>query len=464
MERTSMQKIIEITGGRLLAGDPSVTVTGMDIDSRTVKPGDLFVAIVGERVDAHRFVPQVIESGVRGVIVTEEDACPEGTDACVVLVPDAVKAMQQIGKWYLDAIDVRRVGVTGSVGKTTTRDMIYHILKEKYRTGSASKNHNSLIGMPLAITQFDSSMEVVVLEEGMGGAGDIHLLSDLARPEVAVITNVGISHLEILGSRENIRKAKLEIVDFFRESDTLVINADNDMLDADRIRAEKGNFRIVTGGAEGPWDYQVRDVEDFGEEGIRFTICHGSEQEEIRLRIPGRHNALNAALAIGAGAAMGVTLEEAKQGLEKMTLLTGKRMLFRKGNGMTVLDDSYNAAPASMKAAVDTLMATKASRHIAILGRMGELGPDAPRFHAEVGEYAAEAGVDLLIAVSEEAKPIYEGASGTGKGEALWFATNEDVIARLPELLREGDVILTKASNTARLGQVADAIVGTENQ
>ena len=265
MERTSMQKIMEITGGRLLAGDPSVTVTGMDIDSRTVKPGDLFVAIVGERVDAHRFVPQVIESGVRGVLITEEDACPEGTDACIVLVPDAVKAMQQIGKWYLDAIDVRRVGVTGSVGKTTTRDMIYHILKEKYRTGSASKNHNSLIGMPLAITQFDSSMEVVVLEEGMGGAGDIHLLSDLARPEVAVITNVGISHLEILGSRENIRKAKLEIVDFFRESDTLVINADNDMLDADRIREEKGRYTVKSAEAERSFYGLAEDPDRYGE-------------------------------------------------------------------------------------------------------------------------------------------------------------------------------------------------------
>ena len=459
MDIITVKEIVEATGGNLLCGDPAREIRGVSTDSRTVGTEDLFVPLIGEVHDAHKFLGQVIERGCRVIVLSDETALPEGRgDLNAVLVPDTLKALQNLSKYYLDKIGVRRVAVTGSVGKTTTRDMIYYICSEKFVTGRPQKNYNNTVGVPLTIFTFDSSMEVAVFEEGMDHAGMIHEVTEITRPEVAVITNIGISHMEHLGSRENIRKAKMEITDFFGPDNVLVINQSNDMLDKAEIR---GPYRVVTAGADGGEDYSVHGIAENGEKGIEFMLDHDGRSYEIALGVPGAHNAVNAALAVAAGVELGVSVEEAVEGLKKLSI-TGKRLNIRHGNGFTVIDDSYNAAPESMKSAIRTLMSAESGRKIAMLAGMNELGEQSESYHEEVGRFAAESGVTLVAGVGEKAADIVKGAEEAG-GNAAWFGSNEELFEALPELLEKGDTVLVKGSNAMRMDLVADRIVG-ENE
>lgn len=480
MDQLTIREITDASEGTLLSGDESKSIRNICTDSRAAKEDSLFIPLIGENHDAHDFIPGAYEQGCRAFLVSKEEAAPK--DAAVVLVDDTLKAMQRIARYYLDKIDVRRIAVTGSVGKTTTRDMLYYILSEKYRTGRPEKNYNNLVGVPLTVFQMDGRIEAVVFEEGMDRLGMIHDETWITRPEVGIITNVGISHMERLGSRENIRKAKLEITDFFDEKNTLVINASNDMLAEYKFPGTYKVVRVGFGDDSDPssesgkdsrkkaeksasskapaFDYIVTDVKEHGIDGISFTLTHGEEMQEVRLLVPGAHNAMNAALAIaGAEAFCGISTEEAVRGLSKLDL-TGKRLKVRKANGITVIDDSYNAAPESMKSAIRTLEATEASRRVAVFGGMNELGQDSETRHYEIGRFAAEHGVSLVISVGSKARAIYEGARDAGCS-AKWYPSNLCLFEELDSMIRRGDVILTKGSNATRMDLVADQLLRT---
>ena len=375
-------------------------------DSRTAKKGDLFVPIIGEVHDAHKFIPQAYERGCRAFLVSRTEAADGLKDCQIILVGDTTGAVQDLAAVYLEGLGLKKIAVTGSVGKTSTRDMVHAILSEKFRTGTAKKNFNNSIGVPLTIFSFDDSLEAAVLEMGMDHAGEIHRLAEIIRPDIGIITNVGISHIEnFADGRDGILKAKMEITDYFGPTNTLVINSDNDML---KKADFSGGYKLIRVGEEPEADYRISDIRDYGEKGIRYTLSAEGKEYEICLHVPGAHNAVNSALAIAGCRQMGVTTEQAISGLAHLEL-TGKRLAVKEKNGITVIDDTYNAAPASMKSLIDTLVHTDGQRKIAVFAGMNELGAESPKYHREVGEYAGKRDLDLLITVGEKAEDIAVG-------------------------------------------------------
>lgn len=452
MDAITARELVIATSGKLVSGSEDTFFTGICTDSRIFEEKEVFFALKGEASDGHTFIPMVMEKGCEICVVSDEKQIVEG--CTFILVEDTLKALQALTKWYLDKIAVKKIAITGSVGKTSTRDMVYYILSEKYKTGRPIKNYNSDVGIPLTVSKFSSELEMAVLEEGMEFAGEIHRLVDMTRPDVAIITNVGISHLENLGTRENLYKAKMEITDFFGKDNVLIINESNDMLDKSKI---SGEYKVISIGEKGTEDYVVENIVDRGIAGVDFTLKANGKVSKFKLNIPGAHNAFNAALAIAGCDLYGVSWEEAQNGLLKMEL-TGKRLKVRENKGIKVLDDSYNAAPDSVKSAIKTMETTESRRRIAILGAMNELGDDTPKHHYDVGKFAAKHNVDIVIGIEQKAKDIVQGAIDSGI-EGIYFETKEELYPQLKEILKSGDLVLTKASMTRHFWEIADEIM-----
>lgn len=458
MDRITIEEIRKATEGQLLYGCETDEIDGVCIDSRKIEKGQLFVPIIGEVNDAHKFIPQVYEKGCRTFIASDLAVAKQYTDCNVILVEDTTKGLQMLAKAYLEKLNLKKITVTGSVGKTSTRDMVYAILCEKYKTGTTVGNLNSDFGVPLTIFTFDHTMEAAVLEIGMDRFGEIHRLVNMIRPEVGLITNVGISHVENLGSREGILQAKMETVDFFGPENTLVVNRSNDML----AGVESDRYQIIGVGLEPENQYYVHDIADHGDKGVDYILTVDHTDYRVHLQIPGAHNALNSAMAIAGCAKLGVSVEEALRGLGKIKL-TGSRLTITEKCGIKVIDDTYNAAPDSMKSAVNTLMSMEGKRKIAILGGMNELGPESPKYHQEVGAYAAEKGVDLLITVGEKAFDLAEGAKGVMEDEKIkHFADKEALYTWMKNLFEDGDVILAKASRTMEFEKIVEKILNEQ--
>jgi len=483
MDHITVRELKGATSGKLICGDDNGSFTGLCTDSRIFEDGDMFVALAGENTDGHDYIEDVIKKGCGVLLVSEENAadrlkklfeemnCRAGKTESLdekrtfsaVLVPDTLVALQAFTGWYLEKIAPGKIAVTGSVGKTSTRDMVYHILSEKYRTGKPIKNYNSDVGIPLTVAGFSGDTEMAVLEQGMEFPGEIHRLAAMTRPDVAIITNIGISHLENLGTRENIYRAKMEITDFFGENNVLIINESNDMLSKEKILEEcAGKYNVISVGKTGAEDYVVSDIADRGVDGVEFTLAAGEKRQRFGVPIPGAHNAINAALAIAACDLYDVTWKQAASGLSKVEL-TGKRMKVRETGGIKILDDSYNAAPDSVKSAIRTMENSECTRRIAVLGAMNELGDDTPAYHREVGEFAADHGVDILIGIGRKAKDIVEGAKMYGI-ETLYFEKKEELYPELLKIVETGDLILTKASMTEHFWEIADKITELERE
>ena len=460
MERISLQEIMEVTRGDMISGCRDHFITGVSTDSRTASENDLFIPIIGENHDGHQFLKSAFDNGCRAFMISEKEAASQIPEADTILVSDTLRAMQDLAYHYLESLGLHKVAVTGSVGKTSTRDMIYYILSQKYRTARPEKNYNNEIGVPLTIFSLDKTYEAAVFEEGLEYAGDIHRLSRMTRPDLAVITNIGVSHIENLGTRENIFKAKLEVADFLPQDGALIINSDSDFLKKENIDKE---YRIISCGHDPSFDYYVHDIIDRGTDGITFTLTTKDEEAVINLPVPGAHNAVNAALAASVAAELGIGLGDVQKGLSKLEL-TGKRLLVKEGLGRKVIDDSYNAAPASMKSAVDTLMNTKGKRHVAVLAGMNELGEDWKKYHMEVGEYCTEKRLDMVIGVGDKARAIVEGAQGSDTTYSVWFPDKESFYSEMDDMIKAGDVIIVKGSNAYKMSEVADRLVGRRDQ
>lgn len=454
MNKITIREIEKATEGKLYQGNEEETVNFVCTDSRIVEAGQLFIPIIGEVHDAHKFLPQVYQRGCRTFLVSERQLIKSYPDCNIIEVEDTLVALQKLSSYYLRKLNLKKVAVTGSVGKTSTRDMVYAILKSKYKTGTTKGNFNNDIGVPLTIFTFEQDMEAVVLEVGMDHFGEIHRLVDIIRPDIGIITNVGISHIENLGSREGILKAKMEITDFFTEDNCLVVNADCDMLST--VSGDSSYDLIKVGSSCGS-EYMLKDICDHGDKGVSYQLLVEGKVYDVRLSIPGAHNALNSALAIAACRKLGVTIEQAIQALSNIRL-TGKRLTLRENNHIKVIDDTYNAAPDSMKSAIRTLMNTDGSRKIAILGGMNELGEDSPLYHRQVGEFAREQKIDFLLTVGEKAEDI---ATGFGKdqGGSLHFKDKEELYKSIDKLFRKGDIILVKGSRTMQMEQVVERIL-----
>lgn len=461
MNKIRVEEILNAVSGELIAGNREKQVSGVRHDSRECTEGDLFVAVCGENQDGHVYIPNVIEAGAAAVLVSHEGEWLEKAaeqSVSVIKVDDTVYALGELAKYYLGTLDIKKVAVTGSVGKTSVRDMTYYALSEKYNCGRNMKNYNNDIGLPLSIFQFDDSTETAVLEMGMSGFGEIDRLAEIVKPDIGIITNIGVSHIENLGSRQGIFKAKMEMAKHLSENGTLIF-ASSDMLTKE---STAGDYSLISAGSSEEDDYIISEVDDRGVEGIEFTLECESGTHRVGIPVPGIHNAINSALAIAAGNVMGVSVEESIQGLEKAEL-TGRRLKFVKGKRLDVIDDTYNASPDSMKSALKVLESSsirgnESSKRTAVLGDMFELGEESERQHYEVGNFAGNLDIDLLIAVGKDAKYIYEGAAG-GKAERVFFDKKEDFYEKIGELTHEGDIVLVKGSRGMRMEQVVEKLI-----
>lgn len=449
-----MKQIEEGTGGRLIRGDKAAEVCSVCTNSKDAKEGDLFFALIGEKHDAHRYLPQVFEKGCSCAVISDETSCPECAEN-VVLVGDTTKALQDLAVWYLKQLNMKKIAVTGSTGKTSTRDLTWYVCSEKYKAQKNEGNLNNHLGVPLTILSFDEDTEVGILEMGMDKRGEIDFLARIAKPDIGIITNIGLAHIENLGSQEGIFQAKMELTNYFDEHNVLIAARDEEFLNSERIG---GPYRLVTAGTDGKSSYIISAIDDFGAEGIEFTLEHQGIAQRFRLPIPGRHNAFNGALAVAAGMELGITMQEAAEGLAKAKL-TDKRLTVRGKNGIKVIDDTYNASPDSMKAAVDVLKKTRGLRSVAILGDMFELGETSSRQHHLVGEYAAQKGVDLLAAIGGDARHIAQGAKEAGLKEVLYFPEKRDFLDKMDSILEKGDVILVKGSRGMEMEQIVKKIM-----
>lgn len=462
MDKISIDAVVKAVNGTLTKTGSENYITGVKHDSRECEAGDMFVAIAGENQDGHKYIPQVLESGCRTVLVSHENSWPEGVsiqDFNIIKVEDTVYAMGQLAKYYLETLDLVKIAVTGSVGKTSTRDMIYYVLNEKYSCGRNMKNFNNNIGLPLSIFRLDSSMQAAVLEMGMDKFGEIDRLAEIVKPNIAVITNIGISHIENLGSREGIFKAKMEvarhITPYKGNPGVLIFPQDGEFLTREKTA---GDYSQVVIGENGKSDYIISDIDDFGLKGIQFIVEHTEKCRKVNIPVPGRHNAVNGALAIAVGDLLHVSESEEAEGLSRVQL-TGSRLKCLENNGITVIDDTYNANPDSMKSAMKVLEKSPCEgSKTAILGDMYELGEQSEKQHFGVGLFARGLRIDKVIAVGEMAKHIAEGALG-GEPEVFYFEKKEDLYDKMNQLTGTGDIILVKGSRGMKMEQIVEKVL-----
>lgn len=463
MKQFTIKEVSQATGAVLVSGRQDNTVMHMCTDSREAMPGDLFFPLIGENNDGHDYLNQVIEKGCRSIIVSDLNKVPPrlsetfGEDINILKVEDTTKALQDLARYYLGTMPLKKkIAVTGSVGKTSTRDMLYYVAKTRYKTSKNKKNYNNAFGLPLSILDFDPDTEVAVLEMGMSAKGEIDKLAELVRPDIAVITNIGISHIENLGSREGILNAKMEVTSFFNQESTLIVNSDCDLLDSEHVA---GNYNLITVGTGENCDYTVSNICDFGDKGIKYTLGHNDRKYDVQLAVPGAHNAINGTLAIVAGDLLNISLEDAIKGLEQAEL-TDKRLNIKTAREIKVIDDTYNACPESIKSAINTLSQTQGKRRIAIIGDMFELGDESANAHRDVGKFAAQKGVDMLIAVGDIAKEYVAGAGKyMDKDCIFYFPETSQLKECINCMTRPGDVILVKASRGMALEKIVEEIL-----
>ena len=426
-------------------------VASVTTDSRSVPSGSLFVPIVGEKFDGHRFIGAALDSGAAGVLCAKlpQDLRP---DKFYIKVADTRLALKDLARHYREKFAIPVVQITGSVGKTTTKDMIAAVLAQKYRVLKTAENFNNDIGVPLTLLRLDHSHQAAVIETGMNHFGEIRYLGEMVRPDIAVISNIGDAHIEFLGSREGILKAKAEILENLRPGGTVILNGDDALLNT-----LTPPFETLRCGQGENCAYRVTEIADHGVDGI--TCCLTTPREEYHLTIPapGEHMVYSASMAAAIGEKLGLTAAEIARGVACYAP-TGSRMrVLRLAEERTVLDDCYNANPQSVTAALEILAKTDCAQRVAVLGDMGELGELTAQAHYNMGALAVMLGIDLVIAIGTHAARIAEGVECSG-GQVQHFATKEEALPTIRAQLTPQTAMLIKASHAMRFGQLVEAL------
>ncbi len=480
----TIRQITEATGGRLVympAGGEQTEQSFMDsavdsvvLDSRKVTPGGVFIATVGERVDGHSFIPQVFAAGAALVITQKTPDRVSGQWGSYLLVEDTLQALKDVAECYRKSLDIPVIGITGSVGKTSTKEFVAGVLSEKYNVLKTQGNYNNEIGVPLTLLQIRPEHQVAVVEMGISDFGEMHRLSKMARPDVALITNIGQCHLENLKTRDGILKAKTEMFDFMAEKGLICLNGEDDKL---RTVNTSGDREIRFFGSNNPEGCAVyaSEVVSKGLWGSEMVINSAAGQHyEAQVSLPGAHMVLNAVAAACVAEYLGLRPEEIQAGLKKVAAVGGRNHLIRTDRYI-LIDDCYNANPVSMKAGIDLLCMADTYK-VAILGDMFELGENEGALHAEVGAYAADKQVDRLICVGSHSRHMYEaalkaqektlcnsdGVSHAEPGRIAYFENREDLLEALkaqPEkFLPMNCTILIKASHGMHFEEVVELL------
>lgn len=451
MENITVKDIVEMTGGILMCGDENTPVTDICINSKEIKEGDLFVPIIGERVDAHRFIESALEIGAatltsqhNGVVVAEKP---------YIRVDDTKDALQRIGTAIRNRLmDLPVVAVTGSVGKTTTREMITHALASVKRTFHTEKNYNSQIGVPITLSRMSREDEIAVLELGISEEGQMDILSEMVRPDMAVVTTIGVAHIEYMKTQENIRKQKLSVVHYMKEGGTLFLNGDDALLRC-AVKTENLTCRTLFYGTEDWCDYYAKDIE-YHDNYTTFTCVHGLEEVGVELSSLGKHNVGNCVVALAVANENGIPMAVAAKAFSSFE---GQRQqIVRVQNKFTMIDDTYNASPDSMKASINVLCDMPcAGKRIAVLGDMFELGDNEVRYHREIGEFLLDKPIDEVIVLGELSQNIKQVIEENETNIRVFtFSDNEEAAIYLMALMKPEDIVLIKASNGMHLNEL----------
>lgn len=453
MEYISLEEILEAIEGKLYHKGSNLNYNDICIDTRKIAAGNIYVAIKGEVFNGNDFVEEAVQKGALLCIVDEISFdINKIKGSTIIKVEDTKKALMSLAKYYRNKLNIKVIGVTGSTGKTTTKDLIAAALSCKYKVFKTKGNFNNEIGLPLMIFNLDSTYDIAVLEMGMSNLNEIHRLADVARPDIALITNIGISHIENLGSRENILKAKLEITDFFDKNNVLIVNGENDLLS--NLESEK--FNLIKVGFNKDFDYYSENV-SLLEESIEYNVVEENKllNPRININIPGKHNVLNSLLAVACGRVLGVETSGINEGFSKLEA-TSMRLDLIRCPQYTIINDCYNASPDSMKAALDVQANMSGKRKIAVFGTMKELGSESYNGHKEVAQYAKLKGIDILISIGESKEAYREGFQNDEK--FVHFDNLEEAGKYIKSLLQPGDLILFKASRAMKFENLVNLI------
>jgi len=453
-----VRDILNITKGQLIIGNENLECDNFSKDTRTIEKGDIYIGIKGEKFDGSQFWKQALENGAEAVIIENIEITPEElqqySNKTIIKVKNTLEALYEIAKYKRNLYDIPVIAVTGSVGKTSTKDVIASVVSTKYKTLKTEGNNNNNIGLPLTILKLKNH-EALVIEMGMNHFGEISLLTSIAKPTLAVITNIGTSHIGNLGSRENILKAKLEILEGMAKP-KIIINNDNDLLH-DWCLENQEKIEIHTFGIQNKSDLNAQKIE-LHEDGSEFVATAESQQLNIQVPVGGEHFVYNALCATEVGRILSISDEQIKKGIAKFEL-TKKRMDIRKlENGAVLINDAYNASYESMKASLEFLQNYTGARKIAVLGDMFELGEFSEELHKKVGEEVAKRDIDLLICSGENAIHIIQEAEKNKKIQIYYFNNNEEIVEKLNQELRNGDVILVKASNGMKFFEICQKL------
>lgn len=436
MKHFTLAEIAAACGGTYV-GDETLknsAITSVERDSREIKEGSLFLAIKGGRVDGHDFIEKCYDSGAVCAIC---EKAPQNAKKPYILVDSTLSAVKKIAKAYRDKFDIPVVGVSGSVGKTSTKEMLYAVLSQKYKTHKTQGNLNNELGVPLTILAMPEDTQAAVIEMGISDFGEMTRLSQVAQPTICVLTIIGCCHLENLGDLDGVLKAKTEMFLHAKESAEFVLNGDDEKL---ATIADVNGKKPIFFGLDGKNEYHAEDIENNCEGGVSCRLCFKDKKLDVTIPAIGNYMVSNALAAVAVGNLLGLCDSELKNGVEAYRTVGSRANVINTGK-IRIIDDCYNANPTSVKASLETLRNFK-GRTVAIIGDMKELGKDELQLHFDTGVYSKQIGVDVTLAAGPLAKELANGANGE------WFETKEDLINALPGIIKDGDTVLVKASHS----------------
>lgn len=428
-------------------------IQGVSIDSRTLQPGDLFVAIVGERYNAHTYLPQAMAAGAVGALLSQEVEVRVPEDFFLMEVPDTTRALGEMAAWYRRQFHIPVVAITGSAGKTTTKDMVAAIFGQEYNCKKNEGNLNNEYGLPLTLLDLNPDHEILITELGMRNLGEIAALAQMAKPHIGIITNVGPTHLETLKGIENVARGKEELARAIPQEGYLILNGDDTRV---RRMAKASLAKTIFFGIEGmDLDIKAHHIVDRGLDGVEFSLDPEGNQS-YHLPIPGRYNLYNALGALAAGKIFEIPYPVMKRGLAQFQPSPLRMERRELPGGITLMNDTYNANPLSMKMALQALLQMKGSRHIAVLGDMLELGEESEKAHHQLGQLVVELGIHILLTTGPGGEQMASGALAAGmEGSTVHhFPEKEELAFMLQKILRPGDVVLLKASRGLALEEI----------
>ena len=455
MKQLSLRNIAAASHG-IYHGDGALLdreIAGVAIDSRKVEADFLFVPIKGARVDGHTFIPQVMESGA---LCTLTEQPLSDVSFPWIQVPSTADALRDIAAFYRNSLDIKVVWITGSVGKTSTKETIASVLSQKYRVLKTEGNYNNEIGLPLTVFQIRPEHQVAVLEMGIDHFGEMHRLASVSQPDICVITNIGLAHMENLGSRDGILKAKTEVFDHLKPDATVILNGDDDKLCT--VSQVQGKAPVFFG-LDSSRDAWADGIENLGLRGTRCTLHLPAGDVRVHIPLPGEHMVYNALAGACAGLALGLSLEEIREGLATLRTIAGRSNLIDTGS-LLIIDDCYNASPASMKSSLDVL-ATAEGRKVAVMGDMFELGPGERELHYNTGVYAARKGIDVICCIGSLSRSTWEGARSqrtADSGSVLYFETRDEFLDKMKNVIQKGDTVLVKASHGMEFSKIVETL------